>query len=76
VRLARILEGLPGLAFGPGQWRERGVQNDHLFDAVICAYTAHLWARDGWQLPEAGRAVFEVDGWIWTPPGPGVDEKR
>lgn len=68
VRLAKVLGELPGLSFGPGQWRERGVQNDHLFDAVICAYTAHLWARDRWQLPEAGRDVFSVDGWIWTPP--------
>jgi predicted nuclease with RNAse H fold len=69
VRLLDILHRLPGLSFGPGQWRESGVQNDHLFDAVICAYTAYLWARDGWQLPEAGREVFAVDGWIWTPPG-------
>ncbi len=68
VRLAHILEELPGLAFGPGQWRERGVQNDHLFDAVICAYTAWRWAREDWQLPECDRAVFLADGWIWTPP--------
>jgi predicted nuclease with RNAse H fold len=68
VRLSKILRELPGLAFGPGQWQERGVQNDHLFDAVICAYTAHLWARDGWQMPDVGRDVFAVDGWIWTPP--------
>ncbi len=68
VRLGKILRELPGLSFGPGQWQERGVQNDHLFDAVICAYTAYLWARDGWQLPETDRAVFTVDGWIWTPP--------
>ena len=68
VRLGRILHELPGLSFGPGQWQERGVQNDHLFDAVICAYTAWLWARDGWQLPETDRELFGVDGWIWTPP--------
>jgi len=42
---------LPGLSFGPGQWREFTVQNDHQLDALICAYTAFLWARDGWQLP-------------------------
>jgi predicted nuclease with RNAse H fold len=75
VRLAKILRELPGLTFGPGQWRERGVHNDHMFDAVICAYTAYLWARDNWQLPVEGRDVFAVDGWIWTPPegdvGPG-----
>jgi predicted nuclease with RNAse H fold len=72
VRLARILTRLPGLSFAPGQWQESGVQNDHLFDAVICAYTAYLWARDGWQLPASGRDVFLVDGWIWIPPGDGA----
>jgi predicted RNase H-like nuclease len=69
VRLANVLSRLPGLSFGPGQWRESGIQNDHLFDAVICAYTGYLWARDGWQLPTDGREVFAVDGWIWIPPG-------
>lgn len=68
VRLGTILRQLPGLTFGPGQWQERGVQNDDLFDAVLCAYTAWLWARDGWQLPEVERALFESDGWIWIPP--------
>jgi predicted nuclease with RNAse H fold len=72
VRLAKILRELPGLTFGPGQWRERGVHNDHMFDAVICAYTAFLWARDNWQLPEEGREVFAVDGWIWMPPEGGM----
>ena len=72
VRLAKILRELPSLTFGPGQWRERGVHNDHMFDAVICAYTAYLWARDDWQLPVEGRDVFAVDGWIWTPPEGGM----
>lgn len=62
----RVLEDLPGLRFGPGQWREYTVQNDHQFDALICAYTAYLWARDGWQLP--ADPVFAEDGWIWFPP--------
>ena len=70
VRLAKILRELPHLAFGPGQWRERGVQNDHMFDAVICAYTAFLWVRDNWQMPVEGREVFAADGWIWYPPDP------
>ncbi len=70
VRLGKILRQLPGLTFGPGQWREHGLANDHLFDALIAAYTAYLWARDGWQLPEKDREVFSGDGWIWTPPGP------
>ena len=47
-----------------------GVQNDHVFDAVMCAYTAYLWARDGWQMPDEHREVFNADGWIWAPPAP------
>jgi hypothetical protein len=70
---ARVLESLSGeLCFGPGVWRERCVQSDHLFEAVICAFTGFLWARDGWSLPAhtAGRDAAERlrDGWIWTPP--------
>ena len=48
--------------------RETVLSNDHCFDAVICAYTAFLWARDGWTMPEEGRDVFDADGWIWAPP--------
>jgi predicted nuclease with RNAse H fold len=62
-----ILGKLPGLRFGPGQWREFAVQSDHQLDAVLCAYTAYLWARDGWELP---RGAFAEDGWIWFPPRP------
>ena len=86
TRLAGILHELPGLTFGPGQWKEPGVQNDHLFDAVICAYTAFLWARDGWERPTVDRDLFAGDGWIWIPPaapaakapggGHGKGEKR
>jgi hypothetical protein len=70
---ARVLESLSAeLRFGPGVWRERCVQSDHLFEAVICAFTGFLWARDGWELPayESGRPPAERlrDGWIWTPP--------
>jgi predicted RNase H-like nuclease len=63
---AQILEALSGdLRFGPGVWRELCIQSDHLFEAVICAYTGYLWARDAWTAPvlEAPR-----DGWIWLPP--------
>lgn len=62
-----ILERLPDLSFGPGAWREACVQSDHVFDAVICAYTAYLYARDAWQLPAETAAVAAKDGWIWTP---------
>jgi hypothetical protein len=80
---ARILETLsPELGFGPGVWRELCVQSDHLFDAVICAFTGFLWARDGWtETDTAARALSQgrhdgrhddrevrIDGWIWVPP--------
>jgi hypothetical protein len=70
---AEILEALsPELRFGPGVWRELCIQSDHLFDAVICAFTGYLWARDAWTLPgtvgplRADRRAD--DGWIWLPP--------
>jgi hypothetical protein len=66
---AEVLEALsPGLRFGPGVWREVCVQNDHLFDAVIGAYTGHLWARDGWVERDAVSPALRRDGWIWVPP--------
>ncbi len=69
----QILSRLPALTFAPGVWREECVQSDHLFDAVICAYTGFLWSRDAWQVPvEANSPV--VDGWIWVPPAPPVAE--
>jgi hypothetical protein len=70
---ARILEALSGeLRFGPGVWRERCIQSDHLFEAVICAFTGFLWARDGWAVPPGATARTDAerlrDGWIWMPP--------
>ena len=65
---AHILESLADdLRFGPGVWRELCVQSDHLFEAVICAYTGYLWARDAWTAP-AAHAGLLAGGWIWTPP--------
>jgi hypothetical protein len=75
---ARILEALADeLHFGPGVWRELCIQSDHLFEAVICAFTGFLWARDGWELP-AGAEPRDAearlrDGWIWTPPAPAAE---
>jgi hypothetical protein len=70
----RLLQGLPGLTFGPGVWREECVQSDHAFDAILCAFTGYLYAREGWtQPPEAGVRPG-VDGWIWVPPEPGAAE--
>jgi hypothetical protein len=65
---AHILEQLSGdLRFGPGVWRELCVQSDHLFEAVVCAYTGYLWARDAWTAPAAHESLV-AGGWIWTPP--------
>lgn len=61
----RVLTDI-GLRFGPGQWREFVLRSDHQFDALICAYSAFLWARDGWEMP--AEPVFAEDGWIWFPP--------
>ncbi len=64
---AVILERLSDLSFAPQSRmaREDTLQNDHCFDAVISAYTAYLWARDGWPMPDG---CFLEDGWIVAPP--------
>lgn len=67
---ARILESLRGtVEFGrkSRMSREECLSNDHCFDALICAYTAFLWARDGWTVPETNGDVYRVDGWIYAP---------
>jgi hypothetical protein len=67
VTRAQILERFNDLSFAPQSRmaREDVLRNDHCFDAVISAYTAYLWAREGWDMP-AG--VFADDGWIFSPP--------
>lgn len=67
---AGIIEALDDLEFAPSSRlaREDVLRNDHCFDAVIDAYTAYLWARDGWQMPGGEAGPFAEDGWIWTPP--------
>jgi predicted nuclease with RNAse H fold len=67
-RRVEILACLPELTFGPGVWREECRKSDHLFDAVICAYTGYLWSRDGWELPADRPSALLRDGWIWVPP--------
>jgi predicted nuclease with RNAse H fold len=65
---ALILERLgDDLSFAPRSRmaREDVLGNDHCFDAVISAYTAYLWARDGWPMPDG---CFVEDGWIVAPP--------
>ena len=63
---ATILEQFTDLTFAPQSRmaREDVLRNDHCFDAVISAYTAYLWARDGWELPPG---IFDEDGWIFAP---------
>jgi Protein of unknown function (DUF429) len=67
---AEILTRLHDLSFAPSSRlaREEVLRNDHCFDAVVSAYTAYCWARDGWELPEQGAEVFATDGWVWAPP--------
>jgi hypothetical protein len=64
---ALILERLGDLSFAPQSRmaREEVLQSDHCFDAVLSAYTAYLWARDGWPTPDG---CFTDDGWIVAPP--------
>lgn len=64
---ALILERLDDVTFSPRSRmaREDVLQNDHCFEAVIAAYTAFLWARDGWEAPSGWLAD---DGWIAVPP--------
>jgi len=63
---ALILERLSDLSFAPQSRmaREDVLRNDHCFDAVISAYTAYRWAREGWELPPG---MFDEDGWIFAP---------
>jgi predicted nuclease with RNAse H fold len=64
---AQILERLDDLSFAlqSRMAREDVLQSDHCFDAVLSAYTAYLWARDGWPTPDG---CFTEDGWIVAPP--------
>jgi hypothetical protein len=63
---ATVLESLPDLSFAPQSRlaREDTLRNDHCFEAIIAGYTAFLWAREGWQMPERWNAA---DGYIWSP---------
>jgi predicted RNase H-like nuclease len=60
-----ILNALTDLRFAPGAWRQHGLDNDHKFDAVVCAYTGYLWSRGACLEPTD--AVVRDDGWIWFP---------
>jgi Protein of unknown function (DUF429) len=66
---ALLVESLTDLEFAPASRmaREDALRNDHCFEALIAAYTAYLWAKEGWSLPEPAQP-FVDDGWIWVPP--------
>ncbi len=61
----KILNDMPDLTFAPGAWREHALDNDHKFDAIVCAYTAFLYARKRCAAPPT--KVVADDGWIWFP---------
>ena len=63
-----ILASFSDLSFGPGVWREKCRQSDHIFDAVVCAYTGYLRSRDGWKISPQGDDPIDPQGWIWIPP--------
>jgi predicted nuclease with RNAse H fold len=65
-----ILASLGDLSFGPGVWREECRQSDHIFDAVLCAYTGYLRQRDAWQISPWAADQVDPQGWIWVPPEP------
>ncbi len=60
-----ILNALPELRFGPGAWKQDALDNDHKFDAIVCAYTAYLYSRGACLAP--AEDVVARDGWIWMP---------
>ena len=67
-RRIEILASLRELSFGPGVWREECRQSDHVFDAVLGAYTGYLRARDGWSISTLAGDPVNPQGWIWVPP--------
>ncbi|MEZ4358571.1 MAG: DUF429 domain-containing protein [Kofleriaceae bacterium] len=66
---AEILARLHDLSFAPSSRlaREEVLRNDHCFDAMISAYTAYCWAREGWTLPDQDADLLRADGWVWAP---------
>jgi hypothetical protein len=66
-----ILAKLHDLSFAPGVWREECRQSDHVFDAVISAYTGYLRSRDAWTVSSEVEPLLPGAGWIWIPPADG-----
>jgi len=48
-------------------WREMILQSRRRFKSLICAITAFLWLKHGWDYPEGMSEIGEEDGWIWAP---------
>ncbi|MEX1362889.1 MAG: hypothetical protein AB1Z98_07175, partial [Nannocystaceae bacterium] len=78
----QVLVGLvEGIAFDY-VWPELVVRNPHMFHAVICAFTAFLWARQGYRgptdlegseparvSPDALHQAIEAFGTLWLEDG-------
>jgi len=75
-RRIEILASLGDLTFGPGVWREDCRQSDHIFDAVLCAYTGYLRDRDGWRISVLAGDPIDPQGWIWVPPESASSRQR
>ena len=75
-RRIQILASLGDLSFGPGVWREECRQSDHVFDAVLCAYTGYLRDRDGWQISGPAGDTIDPQGWIWVPPEASASRQK
>lgn len=71
-----ILAALPDLTFGPGVWREECRQSDHVFDAVLCAYSGYLRERDSWRISVLAADQIDPQGWIWVPPESAPGEEQ
>jgi hypothetical protein len=66
---AEVLAQFAELSFAPRSRfaREEVLQNDHRFDAMLCAYAAFLRRRHSWTIPSHLNAIADDDGYIWTP---------
>jgi len=57
-----VLGGLGGDVVFDYVWPEVVVRNTHVFHAVVGAYTAFSWARNGWQGPSGSAGTPETPG--------------
>jgi hypothetical protein len=79
----RVLHALAGGLSFDRVWPELVIRNVHVFHAVVCAFTAYLWAKERWRGPDDLRGGEDAalsdaldglglrwleEGWIWAPP--------